>query len=53
MDVYYQTVVGDNGGRLETLLTEAEQRSDLIVLCGGLGTYRRRFNQASCRTTSP
>ncbi|MCD4926592.1 competence/damage-inducible protein A, partial [Enterococcus faecalis] len=37
IDVYYQTVVGDNGGRLETLLTEAEQRSDLIVLCGGLG----------------
>ena len=43
IDVYYQTVVGDNGGRLETLLTEAEQRSDLIVLCGGLG----------CCTTSP
>lgn len=37
IDVYYHTVVGDNGGRLRTLLAEAQQRSDLVVLCGGLG----------------
>ncbi|MBO0440328.1 competence/damage-inducible protein A [Candidatus Enterococcus ikei] len=37
IEVYYHTVVGDNPGRLEQLLAEAEKRSDLIVLCGGLG----------------
>lgn len=38
IDVYYQTVVGDNPDRLESLLQLAETRSDLIILCGGLGT---------------
>ncbi|MBO0475311.1 competence/damage-inducible protein A [Enterococcus ureasiticus] len=37
IEVYYHTVVGDNPQRLEQLLIEAEGRSDLIVLCGGLG----------------
>lgn len=37
IEVYYHTVVGDNPQRLEQLLVEAEDRSDLIVLCGGLG----------------
>ncbi|EOL45123.1 competence/damage-inducible protein A [Enterococcus caccae] len=37
IEVYYHTVVGDNPQRLEQLLVEAEGRSDLIVLCGGLG----------------
>ncbi|EOH94978.1 competence/damage-inducible protein CinA domain [Enterococcus haemoperoxidus ATCC BAA-382] len=37
IEVYYHTVVGDNPQRLEQLLGEAEDRSDLIVLCGGLG----------------
>lgn len=37
IEVYYHTVVGDNPQRLEQLLVEAEERSDLIVLCGGLG----------------
>ena len=37
IDVYYQTVVGDNPDRLESLLQLAETRSDLIILCGGLG----------------
>lgn len=36
-EVYYQTVVGDNPARLEELLQLAETRSQLIVLCGGLG----------------
>lgn len=36
-EVYYHTVVGDNPKRLATLLKEAETRSQLIVLCGGLG----------------
>lgn len=36
-EVYFQTVVGDNPERLEELLQLAESRSQLIVLCGGLG----------------
>lgn len=37
IEVYYHTVVGDNPQRLESILEEAQERSDLIVLCGGLG----------------
>lgn len=37
IDVYYHSVVGDNAERLETLLQLADSRSELIVLCGGLG----------------
>lgn len=37
IDVYYQTVVGDNPTRLEELIQLAETRSELIILCGGLG----------------
>ncbi len=35
--VYYQTVVGDNALRLRALLQEAKERSDVLVLTGGLG----------------
>lgn len=37
IDVYYQTVVGDNRGRLAGVLGQALGRSDLVVTCGGLG----------------
>ncbi|GCF94152.1 putative competence-damage inducible protein [Enterococcus florum] len=37
VEVYYHTVVGDNPKRLEELLELADTRSDLIILCGGLG----------------
>lgn len=37
IEVYYHTVVGDNSTRLEQLLAEGEKRSDLVILCGGLG----------------
>lgn len=37
IEVYYQSVVGDNRDRLKRQLEIAEKRSDLIVLCGGLG----------------
>ena len=37
IEVYYHTVVGDNPVRLEQMIAEATNRSDLIVLCGGLG----------------
>lgn len=37
IDVYFQTAVGDNEGRLLSVIEQAGQRSDLVVLCGGLG----------------
>lgn len=37
LSMYYQSVVGDNPGRLEELLQTAKERSDIIILSGGLG----------------
>lgn len=37
LSMYYQSVVGDNSGRLEELLQTAKNRSDIIILSGGLG----------------
>jgi len=37
IDVYYHTVVGDNASRIKEVLRLARQRSDLIILTGGLG----------------
>ncbi|TGY96945.1 competence/damage-inducible protein A [Petralouisia muris] len=37
LSMYYQSVVGDNPGRLEHLLRMAKERSDVIILSGGLG----------------
>ena len=34
---YYQTVVGDNPGRLADCIRQAIGRSDIILLTGGLG----------------
>lgn len=34
---YYQTVVGDNEGRLAGVLGTAMERSDIVILSGGLG----------------
>ena len=37
LSMYYQSVVGDNPGRLQKLLETAKERSEIIILCGGLG----------------
>ncbi|TCK97958.1 competence/damage-inducible protein cinA [Natranaerovirga hydrolytica] len=37
LSVYFQTVVGDNPNRLEEVLKQGIQRSDVIILTGGLG----------------
>lgn len=37
VDVYYQTVVGDNAERLHDFYGTAFERSDLVVVTGGLG----------------
>lgn len=40
IDVYHQSVVGDNTQRLRDTLTEALSRADIVVTTGGLGpTY--------------
>jgi len=36
-EVYFETTVGDNKKRLLETLTSASHRSELVVLCGGLG----------------
>lgn len=37
IDVFFQTAVGDNEERLLSIIDLASKRSDLVILCGGLG----------------
>jgi nicotinamide-nucleotide amidase len=37
IDVYFQTVVGDNEARLQQAIHAAKERADLIIFTGGLG----------------
>ena len=37
IDVFFQTAVGDNENRLLSVIDIASKRSDIVVLCGGLG----------------
>lgn len=37
LSCYFQTVVGDNEERLSQVLEIAMERSDIVILCGGLG----------------
>ncbi|MEG3311174.1 competence/damage-inducible protein A [Streptococcus sp. SS-4456] len=37
IDVYFHTAVGDNEKRLLSVLEIASKRSELVILCGGLG----------------
>ncbi|MDK8180655.1 competence/damage-inducible protein A [Paenibacillus sp. UMB4589-SE434] len=37
VDVYYQTVVGDNPHRLRDVIQTASKRADIVLLTGGLG----------------
>jgi len=37
IDVYFQTVVGDNAERIEQAITTARSRADLLIFTGGLG----------------
>lgn len=40
VNVFYQTVVGDNSDRLLSTIQKAEERADLIIFTGGLGPTR-------------
>ena len=35
--MYYQSVVGDNEERMTKVIRQAMERSDVVILCGGLG----------------
>ena len=37
VDSYYQTKVGDNPDRIKRVLEQALDRSDFVIVCGGLG----------------
>ncbi|HYF46577.1 MAG TPA: competence/damage-inducible protein A [Acidimicrobiales bacterium] len=37
IDCHYQAKVGDNPARIRTALAEAVERSDAVIVCGGLG----------------
>ncbi|MET0739356.1 MAG: molybdopterin-binding protein, partial [Acidimicrobiales bacterium] len=37
IDCLYQAKVGDNPARIRTALREAVDRSDAVIVCGGLG----------------
>lgn len=37
IDVYFQTVVGDNSGRLQQAIEIARSRADIILFTGGIG----------------
>lgn len=37
INVYYHSVIGDNGGRLKKAIEIAESRANLIIFSGGLG----------------
>ncbi|WP_342048657.1 competence/damage-inducible protein A [Bacillus sp. OTU530] len=37
MNMYYQTVVGDNADRLRSAIETAQQRADILIFTGGLG----------------
>ena len=37
MSSYYQSVVGDNADRMRHTIRQAVDRSDVVILCGGLG----------------
>ena len=45
IDVYYQTVVGDNPQRLERVIREAKERADIIITTGGPRAHPGRPDQ--------
>ena len=48
LDCYYQTVVGDNAERLAGVLKCAMDRSDVILLSGGLEEPNHIITGTSC-----
>ena len=49
INVYWQTVVGDNPGRVIEAVRRARERADIIITTGGLGAHLRRPDQERSR----
>lgn len=47
-DLYYQVTVGDNYGRMKAVIQTALERSDLILLTGGLGPTEDDLTKEAC-----
>ncbi len=47
IDVYYQTVVGDNSQRLNEVLEIAQKRADVLIFTGGLGPTKDDMTKES------
>jgi nicotinamide-nucleotide amidase len=37
VNLFYKSVVGDNPGRMLEVISQAMERSDVVIICGGLG----------------
>ena len=48
LNVYYQTTVGDNEERLAEVIRTALNRSDIVILNGGLGPTEDDLTKATC-----
>lgn len=48
INVLHQTVVGDNGKRLEDGILEAVERNDIVILTGGLGPTADDITKEIC-----
>lgn len=48
LSVYYQTTVGDNEERMESVLKTALSRSDVVILNGGLGPTEDDITKEVC-----
>ena len=48
IDVYFQTVVGDNPKRLEETIYKAFERADIVITSGGLGPTKDDITKEIC-----
>lgn len=52
VNVFYHTVAGDNLTRLTTLFEQAQERSDVIIVTGGLGPTEDDLSREAFQTIS-
>lgn len=48
LSVYYETVVGDNHDRMKAVIASALDRSDVVILSGGLGPTEDDLTKEVC-----
>lgn len=48
LDMYYQVTVGDNYGRMHSVIETALDRSDVVILTGGLGPTEDDMTKEVC-----